>query len=80
MSVANILTNPDYRARVVAKLDDPVLSNFWTREFDRMDRRQMTEATAPILNKIGQFLANPLLRNIVMQPKNAFSPRWIMDK
>jgi len=80
LSVTNILTNAEYRARVLAKLDDPVLSNFWTREFERMDRRQMTEATAPILNKIGQFLANPLLRNIVLQPKNSFSPRWIMDK
>lgn len=44
-----------------------------------MEPKQMQEAISPILNKVGQFLSNPLLRNILAQPKNAFSLRWIMD-
>jgi hypothetical protein len=40
---------------------------------------QMSEAINPILNKVGQFLSSPILRNILGQPKNPFSLRWIMD-
>ncbi len=41
---------------------------------------QMTsEAINPILNKVGQFLSYPVLRNILGQVKNPFSLRWIMD-
>ncbi len=39
----------------------------------------MSEAINPILNKVGQFLSSPILRNILWQPKNPFSLRWIMD-
>lgn len=38
-----------------------------------------SEAINPILNKVGQFLSSSLLRNILWQPKNSFSLRWIMD-
>ncbi len=75
-----MLTNDGYRRKIVGDIDDPVLSNFWKYEFEKMDRRQMTEAVAPILNKVGQFLGNPILRNVLLQPKSAFSLRWIMDQ
>ncbi|MCA9343308.1 type IV secretory system conjugative DNA transfer family protein, partial [Candidatus Saccharibacteria bacterium] len=39
-----------------------------------------TEAVAPILNKVGAFTANPIVRNIVGQPKSSFNIREIMDK
>lgn len=39
----------------------------------------MSEAVNPILNKVGQFLSSPILRNILWQPKNPFSMRWVMD-
>lgn len=39
----------------------------------------MSEAVNPILNKVGQFLSSPILRNILGQPKNPFSMRWVMD-
>ena len=38
------------------------------------------EAVAPVLNKVGAFTANPLVRNIIGQPKNSFSIRQIMDQ
>ncbi len=79
MSIPLILTNKSFRLKIVSKLKDPVTSKFWSQEFDIMDQRQMTEAISPILNKVWQFLSNPLLRNILWQPKNPFSLRWIMD-
>ncbi|MDD2566056.1 MAG: type IV secretion system DNA-binding domain-containing protein [Candidatus Gracilibacteria bacterium] len=79
MSIPLILTNKSYRLKVVSKIEDVTMKRFWEQEFEVMEPKQMTEAISPILNKVGQFLSNPLLRNILAQPKNAFSLRWIMD-
>lgn len=79
MSIPLILTNKSYRLRIVSKLEDLTMKRFWEQEFELMEPKQMQEAISPILNKVGQFLSNPLLRNILAQPKNAFSLRWIMD-
>jgi hypothetical protein len=40
----------------------------------------MQEAGAAIQNKIGQFVANPLVRNIIGQPKSTFDLRKLMDE
>ena len=64
---------------MVARLTDPVLQKFWRDEFEVLDKRQMTETVSPILNKVGQFLSSPMLRNMLAQPRNTFSLRWVMD-
>ena len=40
----------------------------------------MTEASAAIQNKVGQFISNPLIRNIIGQSKSSFDIRDLMDK
>ena len=79
ISIPLILTHEAYRKKVVSKITDPILVQFWTQEFEKMAPAQMSEAVNPILNKVGQFLSSPLLRNILGQPRNPFSLRWIMD-
>jgi len=44
-----------------------------------MSQMRQAEVVGPILNKVGQFLSVPLIRNIVSQPQSGFSPRWVMD-
>jgi hypothetical protein len=79
ISVPLMLTHEAYRKKVVAKIDDPILVQFWNEEFAKMSPSMQSESINPILNKVGQFLSSPILRNILGQPKNPFSLRWIMD-
>ncbi len=79
MSIPLMLTMKSYRQKIVAKVKDPILKKFWESEFEAMGSSGQTEAAGPILNKVGQFLSSPLVRNIVGQPKNPFSLRWAMD-
>lgn len=79
MSIPLMLTMKSYRQKVVSKIKDPILKKFWESEFEAMGSSGQTEAAGPILNKVGQFLSSPLVRNIVGQPKNPFSLRWAMD-
>jgi len=79
MTIPLILTQASYRKKIIAKIQDPIIEKFWVSEFEVLEPRQMTEAVSPILNKVGQFLSSSLVRNIVGQPKNPFSLRWVMD-
>lgn len=79
MSIPLMLTMKSYRQKIVGKLKDPNLARFWQNEFEAMEPKQQVEAAGPILNKVGQFLSSSLLRNILGQPKNPFSLRWVMD-
>lgn len=79
VGVNRMLADKEYRRRVVSNVTDPSVKAFWVDEFERYSERFMTEAGAAIQNKIGQFISNPLVRNIIGQPKSTFDVREIMD-
>lgn len=80
LDITRILTEKKFRNDVLKYVNDPVVRNFWTIEFASWNERFMTEAIAPILNKVGAFTANPLVRNIIGQPNSSFNIRQIMDE
>ncbi len=80
IDVNRMLTNKMFRAAVVEKLTDPVVKAFWTEEFANFTDSYTREATPAIQNKIGQFVSNPLIRNIVGQSKSSFDVRAMMDE
>ncbi len=79
LSVMKMLSDKGYRERTVAALEDPMIKNYWVNEFSKYTDKYATEAVAAIQNKIGQFIANPLIRNIVGQPKSSVNMRDVMD-
>jgi len=80
LGINRVLADIDYRRRVIEKITDPVVKSFWTQEFARYTQRYEVEATAAIQNKVGQFIANPLIRNIIGQVKSTIDMRKIMDE
>lgn len=79
LGIMRILVDKDYREKVVNKIKDPVVKSFWVDEFSKYRGNFEVEAIAPIQNKVGQFLTNPLIRNIVGQTKSAINIREVMD-
>ena len=80
LGINRMLADPDYRKKVVNKVQDPVVKAFWLQEFARYTQRYEVEATAAIQNKVGQFVSNPLIRNIIGQEKSTIDIRKIMDQ
>src|SRR3989338_5596427 len=80
LGTMRLLTDKDYRKEVVDRMTDPVIKSFWINEFARYTQRLETEATAAILNKVGQFVANPLIRNIIGQSHSTIDIRKMMDE
>ena len=80
LDIPKMLTDNRFRERVVDKVRDPVIKDFWVNEFAQYDSKFRTEAVSPILNKVGQFLASSTIRNIVGQPHSRIDIREIMDQ
>jgi CxxC-x17-CxxC domain-containing protein len=79
LGINRMLFDADYRAKVIEKVSDSVVKMFWTQEYARYTQRYEVEATAAIQNKVGQFISNPLIRNIVGQTKSSIDMREVMD-
>ncbi len=79
VGVNRMLSDKDYRKLIVDNVKDPGVRSFWVDEFAKYNERYMQEAGDAIKNKIGQFTANPIIRNIIGQPKSSFDLREIMD-
>jgi hypothetical protein len=64
---------------VVNQIKDPFIRDFWQTEYESYDPRFQREAIAPIQNKLGQFLLNPVIRNILGQVKKRVNFSFVMD-
>jgi len=80
LGVNRMYTDKEYRKKVVENVKDPVVKDFWTKEYAIYTDRYTQEATPAIQNKVGQFTGNPLIRNIIGQPKSSFDIRTMMDE
>lgn len=80
LGVNRMLADKDYRKKVVENVKDVSVRAFWLDEFAKYGDRYMQEAGAAIQNKVGQFVSNPLIRNIIGQPQSTFDLRAMMDQ
>ncbi|MBL8159755.1 ATP-binding protein [Candidatus Saccharibacteria bacterium] len=80
LDITRMLTDKKFRKDVLGHVTDSVVLNFWNIEFASWQDKFASEAVAPVLNKVGAFTANPIIRNIIGQPKSTFNIRQIMDE
>ncbi|MEX0933165.1 MAG: type IV secretory system conjugative DNA transfer family protein [Candidatus Paceibacterota bacterium] len=80
LGINRMYTDKEYREKVVSYVKDPLVKAFWNQEFAGYTDRYAQEATPAIQNKVGQFTANPLIRNIIGQSISSFDVRKMMDE
>jgi len=80
LDIPEILTNDAVRERIVSKLSDKVIKNFWLNEFNRFSPQMRSESISPILNKVGQFLSSQTIRNIVGSPSSTIDLEAMMNE
>ena len=80
LDISRMLTDKDFRKETLDYCRDVTVLQFWKHEFGQWNEKQVNESIAPVLNKVGAFTANPIIRNIIGQPKSSFDIRKIMDE
>ncbi len=79
LGINRMMSDVEFRKKVIEKVTDPVVKSFWTKEFSSWSQQYATEAVAAIQNKVGQFTSVPLVRNIIGQVNSTIDMRDIMD-
>jgi hypothetical protein len=80
LDVNRMLSDKKYRNEVVARLKEPTVKAYWEKEFASMTDKMIAEAVPAIQNKVGQFISNALIRNIIGQKTSSFDFRKAMDE
>lgn len=77
--IGRLLDDRDFRRNAAGRVANAHVRQFWLREYETYPARFRTEAIAPLQNKVGAFLANPILSRILSQPRSSFNVRDVMD-
>lgn len=80
LAVSKMLTSTHYRSQTLRRVEDVAVKSFWLDQFETWNPRYRDEAIAPVLNKLDRINSNPILRNILGQPKPGFTPRYVMNE
>ena len=79
LSILKMLTDKNYRQKIVSRIQDSVVKSFWVSEFAAWSEKFDADAITPLLNKVGQFVATNMIRNMIGQPVTKFKIRDLMD-
>jgi len=78
--ILRIIEDKKFRKEIAQSVRNETVRNFLTKEYERFSFGYRTDGTAPIQNKVGAFLADPLLNRILTHPEQDLHIRKIMDE
>lgn len=79
-TLQQLLTDKKYQKEVAKTLKDPVLKQFWDKEFKMMGSMQMSAATAPLTHRLGHFITSKMSRHILLQETSTVRIADIMNE
>jgi hypothetical protein len=77
--IPRMVTDKKFQAKWRAKITDPVVRSFWEDEIDNTSDYHKSEMMGYLVSKVGRFVENEMMRNIIGQSKSSFDFRKIMD-
>ncbi|OJI06330.1 hypothetical protein BK004_04155 [bacterium CG10_46_32] len=79
VDIPRMFTDPEFQKYKVSKLVDPNVRSFWEQEMAKTSDFHKSEMLGYLISKVGRFVENEMLRNIIGQPTSAFDFRDVMD-
>jgi len=78
--IVPLFTNKAFRRQVLQSVSDVEVRKFWLDEYPKMNYRNAFDGVAPIANKLGGFLSNPVVREALCAPQEPMRFRTLMDE
>ncbi len=78
--ILRLLNNESYRRRALQYVESPRIKDFWLKEYAKYSYRFRADSIAPIQNKVGAFIANPIIYQILTEERVNLSFRKAMDE
>lgn len=80
VDIPRIFTDMEFQRYKVSKLTDPLVRAFWEKEMAKTSDFHKSEMLGYLVSKVGRFVENAMVRNIVGQPHSSFNFRQVMDE
>lgn len=80
IDIPRMFTDDNYVKTYLRKLKDPVVRAFWEKEMAKTSDFHKSEMLGYLISKVGRFVENETMRNIMGQQKSGFNFRDIMDQ
>lgn len=77
--IPKLLNDSRFRAAIVPHLSNEAVRRFWQDEYDRYSPKFRAVVVAPLQNKVGAFLTDPLTRRILTGGSSSFDLREVID-
>ncbi len=81
LDVPRMFVDEKFRNGIIAKNTNPTVLQFWQQEFAQSQKGQMSaDMLSYVISKLGRFISNETVRNIIGQPHSSFDVREVMDE
>ena len=80
IDIPRMFTDDDYVKIYLKKLKDPMVRAFWEKEMAKTSDFHKSEMLGYLISKVGRFVENEMMRNIMGQQHSSFNFREVMDK
>lgn len=77
--IPRIVADDAFQKKWIEKVKDPIVKSFWLDEMAKTSDYHKSEMMGYLVSKVGRFVENEMMRNIIGQSKSAFDFRDIMD-
>ncbi len=80
VEIPRMFTDIPFMEEVVSKVSDPITRGFWTREWRQTTGEARSNMLGYVVSKVGRFVSDEMMRNIIGQQKSGFNLGKIMDE
>ncbi len=78
--IPRMFTDKAFQEMKINSVTDPIVRDFWEKEMAQTSDFHKSEMLGYLISKVGQFVENSMMRNIIGQQVSAFDIRDVMDK
>lgn len=80
VEIPRMFTDEDFMQAKLKKVEDPVVKNFWLKEWKKTTGQTRSDMLGYVVSKVGRFIENEMMRNIIGQRHSSFDLGKVMDE
>ena len=80
VEIPRMFTDPIFQKSKVAKVTDPIVRAFWEKEMAKTSDFHKSEMLGYLISKVGRFVENSMMRNVIGQSRSGFDFEKIMNE
>ncbi len=79
VEIPKMFTDPEFLKDRLQKVTDPIVRSFWTKEWAQTTGSTRSDMLGYVVSKLGKFIENEMMRNIIGQSHSGFNLADIMN-